>query len=284
MQKSQTLKANVDVAKYHTYGIHVQARYLIEVYSSSDLVEAVRKANKQHMQYVILGRGSNVLFKSSVYPGLVIINKTSTITVDGTCVVAESGVNTQILARKTARIGLSGLQWLVGVPGTVGGAVFMNAGCSGKQMEDSLEYVNVYYEGKMLKLTKDECNFSYRSSLFQKGQYVILSACFNLERDEQARDEIHEHQKKRLLTQPIEKRNSGCIFTNPVGHSAGALIDKCGLKGLEVGGASVSTKHANFINNQKDASAKDILKLINIVKQRVKEQEGVELEKEIRLL
>lgn len=285
MQKNQEYKTLADLSKCHSYRLQAKAKYLTQVHQEQDLLDATSFATLKKIPYVIIGKGSNILFKDNYYPGLVIVNKLSSIEIKGTSVTAQSGVSTQLLARRTAKENLTGLQWFIGIPGTIGGAVFMNAGCLGFDTSQLLEYVDVIHMGEKKRLTNKQCKFFYRESIFQSGEFIILQAKFNLKKCENARDPILQYQKKRLLTQPVEKKNSGCVFKNPSSTVfAGKLIEECGLKGMEYKGLQISDKHANFINSNDDASAKDVEAFISLIKKQVKEQKGVELEHEIRII
>jgi len=189
------------------------------------------------------------------------------------------------LGALTAKKGFSGLEFASGVPGSVGGAIFMNAGAFGQCTADAIyqvEFVNA--KGELQTLTKDKITFDYRTSSFQDLKGAIVAATFKLSQDPQAKDRLLEYSKSRYESQPKSKKSSGCIFKNPPGESAGKLIDLCHLKGLTIGDARVSTEHANFIINQGDASSKDVAELINKIKTTVLEQKGIELELEVEIV
>lgn len=272
--------------RFHTYGTLATARFIEEVTTKQELIAALSKAKKHHLKTVFLGRGSNVLFKNDNFDGMVIVNKMTGIVIEGNRVTVEGGVNVPLLARRTSKKKLSGLEYLVGVPGTVGGCVCMNAGVAGLEISKHLKEVKALTkEGQEKIYSKEECGFSYRHSNFLDNGAFVLEATFELEESDTAHLDMLDHLQKRLDTQPIKERNSGCIFKNPpLSISAGALIDQCGLKGLRVGGAVVSTKHANFINNDNEATYNDIMGLIKMVKEKVKEKKGVDLEYEVRIL
>ncbi len=286
MKNKQLCSSKTSLKKYHTYGIEATCRHLILAYSEEEIKEAFIFSKQQQLPYLFLGRGSNVLFRDDYYDGVVIVNKMTEVEIDGTCVVADGGVNLPLLARKTSKMGLSGFETLVGIPGSIGGSICMNAGVPDVQISTYLtEVVIMYPDGKIKTLSKDECNFSYRSSVFIDSGVSILKARFNLVKKESALTDLHQHLLWRLKSQPISEKNSGCIFKNPSGNNpAGALIDKCGLKGKSVGGAAVSSMHANFINNTNNATFKDVIELIHEVQSIVKEKTGVDLEYEVRII
>jgi len=227
-----------------------------------------------------------VLFKDDYYHGVVIINKMSQIDINGTLVVADGGVNLPLLSRKTSKMGLSGFEALVGIPGTIGGSICMNAGVADAQISTYLtEVVVMYPNGEIKTLSKDECNFSYRSSAFIDSGICVLKGSFTLVKKEDVLKDLHQYLLMRLNSQPISEKNSGCIFKNPTScNPAGALIDRCGLKGKSIGGAEVSSLHANYINNTNNATFEDVIELIHEVQSIVKEKTGVDLEYEVRII
>jgi UDP-N-acetylmuramate dehydrogenase len=194
-----------------------------------------------------------------------------------------AGYSFSLLGVQTARKGFSGLEFASGIPATVGGAVFMNAGANGKETADCLKSV-LHFDGKVRReFSRAELEFSYRSSPFQKMGGAILAATFELKPEGEARKRQLEIVDYRMKTQPLKDKSAGCVFRNPPGQSAGAVIDQCGLKGLHVGGAKVSEIHANFIVNEGKASAQEVLQLIALVQEKVYEKTGIHLEPEIRI-
>ncbi|MBS0627063.1 MAG: UDP-N-acetylmuramate dehydrogenase, partial [Verrucomicrobia bacterium] len=219
------------------------------------------------------------------FDGLVIQNKISYLNIEEDRVDVGAGYSFSMLGLKTAKNHLSGLEFASGIPATVGGAIFMNAGANGSETKDCLkEVLFVTEDGKLCLLDKQDLTFSYRFSSFQKMKGAIVSAKFILSPCSEARDKqfsIIEYRKK---TQPYQDPSAGCVFRNPEGSSAGALIEKAGLKGFSLGGAEVSSIHANFIVNKKGASAEDVLTLAKEVERLVKDSTGVQLEMEIRCI
>jgi UDP-N-acetylmuramate dehydrogenase len=280
------LQRECSLKRYHTYGIDAKAKFLIEVNNHKELTEALSFAKEENQPFTVLGRGSNVIFKDDYYDGLVIINKMTGYKLIGNTLICEGGVNLPLIARKTAKLNLSGLECLVGIPGTVGGSIFMNAGISGIWISSHLISVEaVLLDGRRRIVSKEECKFGYRTSIFQENYGIISKAIFDLVPDNNAGVILQKNLNARMDSQPIEEKNSGCVFKNPTSElSAGRLIDKCGLKGFKVGGAEISSKHANFINNLGSAKYKDVISLIESVKTEVKKQMGVDLECEIRVI
>jgi UDP-N-acetylmuramate dehydrogenase len=271
------------------YGIGGSARYFIEPADDGALPELVGRLNREQVPYLVIGAATNTLFASDELPGLTIKLSTARISIDGDAVSVSAGTLMPKLAADTARAGRAGLEFAAGVPGTVGGSVFGNAGAFGGEVKDRLMHVEVVDpQGKRQHMTAAECAFAYRDSVFKRSRdrWVITSATFVTTSEPPAtvRARLLQVQKHRRATQPIEQRSLGSTFKNPPGDSAGRLIDACGLKGLRIGGAQVSPKHANFIVNLGGASADDVLALMAEMRDRVQERFGIELEPEIRVI
>lgn len=276
------LQANRSLSEFSTFCIGGKARYFVEVHTFEEMEEAL----KLDIPYLILGKGSNCLFDDRGWDGLVILNKIDFCNWNGNEVTAGSGYSFSLLGVQTARKGLSGLEFASGIPATVGGAVFMNAGANGKETCGSLKSILYfdYFDQTKREIPREELVFGYRSSPFQKWSGAILAATFMLEANTAARSlqlQIVDH---RMKTQPLKEKSAGCIFRNLPQIPAGALIEKCGLKGLAIGGAKVSEVHANFIVNTGAGSSSDVLKLIRLVQEKVFEQTGLYLEPEIRVI
>lgn len=268
-----------------TFGIGGPARFFIEVQKVEELQAVLSYCYAQRLSFFVLGKGSNSLFDDRGFDGLVILNKISFCQFDWPLVYVGSGYSFSLLGTQTARKGWAGLEFASGIPGSVGGAVYMNAGASGSETCETLIEVNFVNEkGEIEVLRRDQIEFSYRYSSFQKRKGAIASAKFLLRPSEEARKDQLRIIEYRTRTQPYSDKSAGCVFRNPESHSAGALIQQCGLKGKTIGGAEVSTRHANFIINKEGATSKDILELAAFVKATVKEKTGVELEMEIRCI
>jgi UDP-N-acetylmuramate dehydrogenase len=271
------------------YGIGGSARYFLELADDAALPELVGRLNHDQVPYLVIGAATNTLFASDELPGLTIKLSTDRISIDGDAVSVSAGTLMPKLAAETARAGRAGLEFAAGVPGTVGGSVFGNAGAFGGEVKDRLLRAEVVDpQGKRQVMTAAECAFAYRDSVFKRSRdrSVITSATFATTSEPPAtvRGRLLEVQKHRRATQPIEQRSLGSTFKNPAGDSAGRLIDVCGLKGLRIGGAQVSPKHANFIVNLGGATADDVLALMAEMRDRVQERFGTELEPEIRVV
>lgn len=276
-------KENVLLSSYTTMGIGGPARYFTRATTIEEMQEALQFAKNHNLPFLVIGKGSNSLFHDQGFCGVAILNKIDFCNEpsEGAFHVG-SGYSFSLLGIQTAKKRLTGLEFASGIPATVGGAVYMNAGASGKETKDCLtSVVFMDPEGNVRNYQKKDLQFSYRKSSFQKMKGVIIAATFELTTCSEAREKQIAIVQYRTGTQPYSDKSCGCTFRNPEGNFAGALIEKCGLKGLKVGGAEVSMLHANFIVNKGEASREDIRVLIKLIKEKVKEKEGVDLEEEV---
>lgn len=267
-----------------TFGIGGPADFFLEVQDVPTLQAAILYCAQNHLPYYVLGKGSNVLFDDRGFAGLVIANRIQFLSKpqEDTWHVG-AGYSFSLLGSQTARQGWAGLEFASGIPGSVGGAVYMNAGANGSEACETLLAVDyVTPEGTLLCLPKQELVFSYRHSSFQKMKGVIVGATFKVVRSLEARQKQLSIIDYRKRTQPYDAKSAGCVFRNPECAHAGALIDQCGLKGKTIGGAQVSTLHANFLINAGGATSADILKLIQSIQRDVKEKKSIDLEHEVR--
>jgi UDP-N-acetylmuramate dehydrogenase len=280
-----------NLSELSTFGIGGPARWFFEAHRSEELQAAVALARHHAIPYFILGKGSNTLFDDRGFNGLVLLNKIVHCEESEGRVRVGAGYPFSLLGVQTARSGWSGLEFASGIPGTVGGAIFMNAGANGRETSQLLDYVTVMdKEGSLHLYSRRDLQFSYRFSSLQEIEgCVIIEAIFALHPFQP--DLLYKHPREKQLallayrkkTQPWGEHSAGCAFRNPSGEaSAGALIDRCGCKGLRIGGAEVSRQHANFFVNRGNATAQDVLTLINVVREIVFVQTGVLLEMEIR--
>ncbi len=278
---------NDEPMKKHTaYGVGGSAKYYAEVDSLYTLNELVSFSKKHRIPYKILGNGTNVLVSDKGYNGLIICTvKLSDIFFVRDEVHAMAGASLNKLIRFARDHRLSGLEALAGIPATVGGAVVMNAGAFGYNISDKITTVETLYDGKIKKYYKDDCKFIYRGSKFLGKKEVVVSANFFLkERDREIINAgIKSFTDLRSSIQPIG-RSCGSVFKNPKPEAAGRLIDKAGLKGLRIGGASVSECHGNFITTTNNATSTDVYQLISVVKARVKNQFGIDLKEEVEYI
>ena len=276
--------------RHSWYAIGGTAEYFLTLTDEAPLRTLVPRLAASGVPYFLLGAGTNTLFVDGEVQGLVLKLQTECFAVDGVTVSVCAGYLMPRLALETAKAGLSGVEFGAGVPGTVGGSVFGNAGAFGGEVKDCLlEAEAIDANGVRQVLAAGECDFRYRESVFKSGKaegWAITRARFRLTAGDPARirERIQQVQKHRRATQPIEKRSLGSTFKNPPGDSAGRLIEACGLKGRRVGGAQISPKHANFIVNLGGARADDVLALMAEMRRCVHERFGIELEPEIRIV
>lgn len=274
---------NKPLSEVSTLGIGGPARYFLEVSTVEELADVIGECNRENIPYILLGKGSNTLFDDRGFCGAVISNRILGLQEEGDLIHVGAGYSFSLLGVQMARKGRAGLEFASGIPGTVGGAVYMNAGANGGETANLLVSVQYVTEtGEVRRYLRDEMTFGYRSSSFQKLKGAIAGASFRLGACPDARKKQLEIIEYRTRTQPYSDKSAGCMFRNPASSSAGALIDKCGLKGLKIGGAEVSLLHANFIVNKGGATAADVLELAARIKAQVLEMTGVALEMEVR--
>lgn len=286
MPLQMPFREHVPLKGFCTFGIGGPARYLCEVRNTEHMQQAIQWCRKNDIPYIVIGKGSNCLFDDKGYCGAVIINKIDFLRepIPGTF-HAGAGYSFALLGVQTARKGWSGLEFASGIPASVGGAVCMNAGANGTETCQSLLSVDfVNEQGELQLLQKSDLAFSYRCSPFQKWKGAIVGATFALVRNPYARTQQIQIVNKRKQTQPYGSMSAGCIFLNPACGHAGALIERCGLKGLTIGGAQVSHIHANFLINTGSATCQEMQELIDVVKRKVKDQTGIELHSEVRYI
>ena len=272
-----------NLKRYNTYRLETICKYLIFPKTKEELKVLLKYLNDLKEKYIVLGNGSNVIFKDNYYDGVVIIlTKLNKMTIDDDTIEVEAGYSLQKLALETCSLGLTGLEFACGIPGHIGASIAMNAGAynsSLSEIVETVEVINPDYE--FVTMTKESLEFEYRNSLFKKNKnYIIVSAILKLERGnkEEILEKISKRRVKRIETQPLDMPSAGSVFRNPPDMpAAGALIEQSNLKGYTIGGATISTKHANFIVNTGGATGKDIVKLITKVKEDVKKEFNVDL-------
>ncbi len=262
------------------------ADYYVEPLDKEDLVAIVRYLREQQFPFMMIGRGSNMIISDEGYHGAAINLESglAVVAMSGSLVMAEAGARLTKLVDFCIQNGLQGIEWAAGIPGSVGGAVVMNAGAHGSEMKDHIVDVEVLRESQIQVVSKEQAAFSYRTSAFRTD--VVLSARFKLAKGntEEIRQKKSELIARRNATQPLNLPNSGSMFTNPPGTFAARLIEQAGLKGKRIGDAQISEKHANFMVNLGAAKASDILKLIELVRRTVYQNSGVFLELEVKLV
>jgi len=279
---------NESLKKHTTYGIGGLADLMIFPKSKQDLIKVIEIINENKIQLTILGSGSNVLVSDNGIRGAVISLKNSLkqIEVDENILYAECGTMLGKIVKHAVKNNLIGLENLNGVPGTLGGALIMNAGAWGGEISENLIHVEVINsKSEIQKIQKKDLNFSYRQSSFNKDD-ILLSAKFNLKKADKdiIKENFIEAQSGRKKSQPLNKRSAGSLFKNPKNNSAGKLLDEAGLKGFSIGDAKISEKHANFFINDGDATSKDMLMLIKKAHKEVKDKFNVNLSLEVKLM
>lgn len=281
---SKRVKMNEEMSAHTSIGIGGPADYFIEIENESKLRMLIELCANFGVSYFLIGEGSNLLVKDRGIRGVVIklIGDFEYLKIEDRHVIIGAGVSLPHLLKEVAKEGLSGLEFLIGIPGTLGGAIFMNAGAYGGSISERVSWVKAMDASTRVRvLGSDDLRFTYRGS--NLSGYIILEA--ELVLDKSAKGIIEERMRKlieiRKATQPLHERTLGCVFKNPKGYLAGELIRKCGLAGLEIGDAKVSEKHANFMENTGEAKAKDALAIIERIKKEVMERFGVLLEEEV---
>lgn len=305
-EKNNIVKFDFPLSNICTMRTGGNAKYAFFPESKQQLIEVISFLRKSNIKFKILGNGSNVIFKDDGYDGAVVVTVNMRFIFDivdndyrelsDNCELPErlvyvsAGYSLTSLAAKLLRSGYTGLEFAYGIPASIGGAVFMNAGAYGGEMKDVIQFVEYLSpNGEILKLdnTKNDCNFSYRHSYFTNHpEYIIIGAALRVCKangfDPMQKAEMN--MKSRKEKQPLEFPSCGSAFKRPEGHYAGALIEKAGLKGFNVGGAYVSEKHAGFIINKGGATTSDVIELINHVRKTVYEMSNVMLEPEINIV
>ena len=288
-KNSLIIQKNTSLKRFNTFHLGGKAKYLIEVYSRLDLINAIKFCNSIGIKYKVIGFGSNLLFDDMGYNGAIIVNKSNSIRFYKNTCFADSGAALNVLIKKLMEKNLSGLENLVGIPSTIGGAVVNNTGAFGVEISDYIEYVEcveVCNLDKIIRLNKNECHFGYRYSIFKNNNYIITRVKFCFKQDEYLNiaDRLNQCLYKKTSTQPLSARSAGSIFKRTPIAPASKLIDDLGLKGISIGGASVSTKHAGFIVTNNTAKSSDVLDLIIYIKKQVREKYSIELEEEVEYI
>ena len=264
-----------------------------DVYVKADraenIIKAIEMLKKENVEYMIIGNGSNLLVSDRGICGAVIEigSMMNNISVEGEKIYAEAGALLSSLAAAAAENCLTGLEFASGIPGSVGGAVVMNAGAYDGEIKDAIDYADVIdNEGNILRLTKDELGLSYRHSVIDEKKMIVIGAGFRLkEGDGRAiKEKMADFAARRREKQPLNYPSAGSTFKRPEGHFAGKLIEDAGLKGKTIGGAQVSQKHAGFIINTGDATTEDVLELMDCCVETVYNKFGVRLEPEVRFI
>ncbi len=287
-EPSITLQQHIPLDKYTTLRVGGPADYFAEPASEEELKCLLDIAGEAGIPVLLMGNGSNLLVRDGGFSGLVIrLGKAfSRIEPWEGGLYAQAGALLSVLACEAAEASLTGLEFAQGIPGTVGGGVYMNAGAYGGELGNCISSVTVLDHGAIRQIPGDEMDFGYRHSRAMEEGWIILGAFFHLEKGqrEQIGAAMRDYSARRKEKQPLNYPSAGSFFKRPEGHFAGALIEKAGLKGKSVGGAQVSEKHAGFLINTGGASASDFLNLMKLVQETVQKESGVLLEPEVRIV
>ena len=275
------------MAAHTTFRIGGPADYFVMPETVEELANVLKLCREEKVPYFILGNGSNLLVGDKGFSGVVIqlYKNFDGLSIEGTKVTAKSGAMLIRVAKEAAKAGLTGLEFASGIPGTIGGAMVMNAGAYGGEMKDVVTSVTVLTQnGDIKTLSGEEMNFRYRGSVVEEEGYIVLEAVMELAEGklEEIQARIEELSVQRRTKQPIEYPSAGSTFKRPEGYFAGKLIQDANLRGYQVGGAQVSEKHCGFVINAGGATAADVMQLMQDVSDRVKEQFGVTLEPEVK--
>lgn len=276
--------------KHTTYKVGGPARIYLKVKDVDSLIKTIKYCGKHRVKYLVIGRGSNLLFSDREYEGLIIsLNECFyEIKVNGSTMIAQAGVPMISLSYQAAKIGLSGFEFMGGIPGSIGGGIYMNAGAYKYDLASVVKTVTLLNEKhEVVTFNNEQMDFSYRHSICQDNRkLIVLEVTFELtaKSPDEIKAVLDKRKERRMSSQPWNMPSAGSVFRNPQDKPAWQYIDECGLRGYEIGGAQVSPKHSNFIVNNGYASAKDIYDLIMLVQEKVNEKFGVKLRREVGLI
>lgn len=282
--KNNNLKylENVSLRKYNTYRLDTVADFVVFPDNVDELILLIKYLRENNIRYLVLGNGSNIIFKNNVFKGVIIkLNNFDYVDLNNDVVRVGAGYSLVRLSMDTANMSLSGLEFASGIPGEVGASTAMNAGAYNSSLSDVVTRVKVLTPGlEVIELENKDLDFSYRHSFFKDNKdYIILEVEMKLipARREDILELIKSRRERRMTTQPLDYPSAGSVFRNPDSMPAGKLIENCGLKGYGLNGIEVSNKHANFIINKDNGNGQDIVSLIELIKDKVKEKYKVEL-------
>jgi len=287
----ENLYYNEPMAKHTSFKIGGPADVFIKVDNIEELKETLDLSKQNQIPLTIIGNGSNLLVTDKGIRGITAKLNLKDIEIKNEnnkqIIKVEAGVPVGLLAQKLLKEEITGFEELSGIPGTIGGAVIMNAGAHGKELKDILKKVTAMdYNGNIHEFTNEECLFSYRNSRFQKEKYIILQATLELEKGNstEIKEKMDEYMQFRKEKQPIEYPNAGSTFKRGEDFVTAKLIDEAGLKGYKIGGAQVSEKHAGFIVNVDNATAKDVIELTDYIKEKIEEKFDKKINLEIQII
>ena len=272
---------NVSLKDYNTYKIGGNAKYIVKPSSVDNLINLIEYLKKENINFLVIGKGSNIILPDEDFDGvLILLDNLNKYVIKDNVVEVEAGIILGTFIMNLVNNSLGGLENLCGIPGTLGGAIVGNAGCYGSLISDYIVSITYLENGTIKTISKNDCKFSYRNSIFKRDKNKIILSCkFELYKSnkEDMLEVIKENNLKRKNSQPLEYPNAGSVFRNPEGVAAGKLIEDLGLKNYNINGAYVSNKHANFIINKDNAESKDIVNLIELIQEKVEKEYGIKL-------
>ena len=281
---------NILLSMHTSFRVGGPARWFVQVKSIKEIEEAMIFAKEKNITWFILGGGTNTLVSDKGFDGLVIKMANREVKIEGGRVVVGSGAMTVNIARIAADAGLSGLEWAVSLPGTIGGAVRGNAGCFGGEMKDVVESISVLQSDFVAERRNSDCKFGYRDSVIKHSKEIIVEVTLKLVQGDKVeiKKKMEEVMSRRNTTQPIASGTAGCVFKNPLVEgklmSCGKIIDDLGLKGTKIGGIQISDVHGNFLINLGGATADDVVQMISLIKTRSRNGLGIQLSEEIEYI
>ena len=280
-------KENVPMAQYTSFKTGGSVRILAEPDTAEHTAELMRLIEAAGVEHYVIGNGTNLLISDKGLDAIVVRigEKMANVERSGRTIIAGAGASYAAMAKQSVQWGLMGLEWAAGIPGTVGGAVAMNAGAYGGEIKQVLTKVEYIEDGAVCSVEPEDSDLGYRFSRFAAPERIVLSAEFSLSPDDgMTKERMKDYSERRRAKQPLTYPSAGSTFKRPAGCYAGALIEQAGLKGVSVGGAEVSTLHAGFIINKGGATSEDVKRLIELVQERVYENSGVTLETEVKFI
>jgi UDP-N-acetylmuramate dehydrogenase len=277
------LQQTLDITNYSMFGLSASAKRVVDIRSSSQLKACLHLLNQNKIPYMFIGNGSNVVFSKPYFNGVLLVNKINKWALHDNCLIADSGTSLMQLSRHVSRKGYLGLECFGGIPATIGGAVFMNAGAFGRQMSDVVTGIDVMDEnGNEFYLSASSIFWGYRQTSLQTKSLIVTRVYLNLKQGDDVWNSYNEYMKKKYYSQPWDVNSCGCFFKNPSSEKpSGMLIEKAGLKGKLIHGIRISSKHANFLINESCRSYEELVCAVNEICTVVKETSDVMLNSEV---
>lgn len=287
--KEEQVKKDEPMKSHTTFRVGGPADYFVTPQTTEEVAKVIETCTQEKVPYYIVGNGSNLLVSDKGYEGVIIqiYKQMNQVKVEGAQIHAQAGALLSMIAKRALDAELTGFEFAAGIPGTLGGACVMNAGAYGGEMKDVLKSVTVLTgKGEVKTLAKEELELGYRTSVIAKKGYIVLEAVLELQKGEKEKIQavMDDLKERRVTKQPLEYPSAGSTFKRPEGYFAGKLIQDAGLRGFQVGGAQVSEKHCGFVINKDQATASDVMNLMNQVSDKVYEEFGVRLQPEVKRL